>query len=131
MMVIANILPKLQTVNILVRPLSKKPRFPTHFDSEHMKSSQILYKSPWEAFCHVFPSFSGKLIWKMSLLVSDEILGVFVYILTADGKYPVQGFAILQLRNEMQLSEKRKTFFSIFCRIYGIHIKFSIFWKKR
>ena len=47
----------------------------------------------------------------MSLLVSDEILGVFVYVLTADGKYPVQGFENLQLRNEMQLSGKRKKFF--------------------
>ena len=46
----------------------------------------------------------------MCPLVSDEILGVFVYILTGKGKYPVQGFENLELRNEMQLSGKRKTF---------------------
>ena len=39
MMVIPNVLAKLQTVNILVRPLSKKRRFRTRFDSEHVKAS--------------------------------------------------------------------------------------------
>ena len=46
MMVIANVFPKLQTVKNLVRPLSKKHRFRTRFDSQHVKSSQIFAKSP-------------------------------------------------------------------------------------
>ena len=46
--------------------------------------------------------------------MSDEILGVFVYPLTSDGYYPVQGCEKLQLSIEMQLSEKRKSFFPIF-----------------
>ena len=46
MIVIANVFPKLQTVKILVRPLSKKRRFRTRFDSQHAKASQILAKSP-------------------------------------------------------------------------------------
>ena len=83
------------------------------------------------ALSSCFLSFSGKLIWKMSLLVSDEILGVLVYVFTADGKCHVQGFENLQLRNEMQFSEKRKTFLSIFCCISGIYTKFWTFWKKR
>ena len=83
------------------------------------------------ALSSCFLSFSGKLIWKMSLLVSDEILGVLVYVFTADGKCHVQGFENLQLRNEMQFSEKRKTFLSIFCCISGIYTKFWPFWKKR
>ena len=79
-MVIANVLPKLQTVNILIRPLSKKRRFRTRFDIEHVKASQILAKSPWEHFYLVFSPFSGNLIWKMSPPLSDEILGVlFTY----------------------------------------------------
>ena len=76
------------------------------------------------ALSSCFLSFSGKLIWKMSLLVSDEILGVLVYVFTADDKCHVQGFENLQLRNEMQFSEKRKTFLSIFCCISGIYTKF-------
>ena len=46
MIVIANVFPKLQTVKILVRPLSKKRRFRTGFGSEHVEASQILAKSP-------------------------------------------------------------------------------------
>ena len=42
--VIANVFPKLQTVKIFVRKLSKKRRFRTSFDSQHMKSSQMLAK---------------------------------------------------------------------------------------
>ena len=50
----------------------------------------------------------------MSALVSHEILWVFVYILACDGKYPVEGFENIQLPNEMQLSEKGKTFSRFF-----------------
>ena len=57
-----------------------------------------------------FLSFSVKFIWKMSPLVLDEMLGVFVNTLTADGKYPVQVCENLQVPIQMQLSEKRETF---------------------
>ena len=43
---IANVFPKLGTVKILLRPLSKEWRLSTRFDSQHMKASQILVKSP-------------------------------------------------------------------------------------
>ena len=46
MIFIANVFPKLQTVKILVRPLSKKRRFKTRFDSQHVKACQMLAKSP-------------------------------------------------------------------------------------
>ena len=114
MIVIANVFPKLQTVKIFVRKLSKKLRFRTSFDSQHMKSSQMLAKFAWECFYHVFLWFSAKLIWKMSPLVLGEIFGVFVNTLTADGNYPVQGCENLQLPIQMQLFEKRKTFFQFF-----------------
>ena len=39
MMVIANVFPKLQAVEMLVRPLYKKRRFRTRFDSQHVKAS--------------------------------------------------------------------------------------------
>ena len=85
MIVIANVFPKLQTVKILVISLSKKRCFRTCFDSQHVKPSQILEKSPGERFYHVFSSFSLKLNWKMSPLVLGEIVGVSVKTLTADG----------------------------------------------
>ena len=43
-----------------------------------------------------------------------EVLGVFVNILTADDKYPLQDCENLQLPIEMQLSEKRKLFWEFF-----------------
>ena len=46
MIFIASVFPKLQTVKILVRPLSKKRRFKTRFDSQHVKACQMLAKSP-------------------------------------------------------------------------------------
>ena len=62
------------------------------------------------ALLSCFPSFSGKLIWKMFPLVLGEILGVFVNTLTADGKYPVEDLENLPLPIQMHLSGKRKTF---------------------
>ena len=133
MMIIANVLPKSQTVDILVRPLSKKRRFRTRCDIQHVKASQILAKSPWEQFYLVFSSFSRKLIWKMSPLLSDEILKVFVYILTGDGQYPFQGFIEFATPNWNAIIWKRKNFSSIFFFFFcisGIYIIFWTFWKK-
>ena len=110
----ANVFPKLHTVNILIRPLCKKRRFKKHFDSQHVKSSQIIGKSPWERFYHVFSSFWWKLIWEMSPLVLREILGVFVNTLTAEGKYPVQDWENLVLPVQNQLCGKRTTLSEFF-----------------
>ena len=46
MIVIANVFPKLETVNILLRPLFKKRVFRTRFDREQVKASETLAKSP-------------------------------------------------------------------------------------
>ena len=53
MIIIANVFPKLQTVKIFLRPLSKKLRFRTRFDSQRVKGSQMFAKSPWERSYHV------------------------------------------------------------------------------
>ena len=85
-------------------------RLRTSCGSQHVKAFQILVKFPGECFYHVFSSFSGTLIWKMSPLLLGEILDLFVNILTADAKYPVEDCENLRLPIEMQLSEKRKPF---------------------
>ena len=46
MNVIANGFPKLQTVKISVRKLSKEHRFRTGFESQRVKVLQLLWKSP-------------------------------------------------------------------------------------
>ena len=101
-------------MKILVRPLSKKRGFRTRFDSQLVKASQMLAKSPSKRFYHVFSSFSVKLIWKITPLVSGEMLGLSLNTLTSGGKYPVQGCENVQLQIQMQLSEKRKTISEFF-----------------
>ena len=66
----------------------------------------------------------------MSRLVSDQILGIFVYILTADGQYPFQGCENLQLPIQMQLSEKPKSFSEFSVRFLDSIAKFEPFEKK-
>ena len=130
MIVIANVLPNLETVKVLLKPVSKKRRFRIPFDSQHVKASQMPAKSPWESFYEVFLSFSVRLIWKMSPLVLSEILGVFVETLTADGKDPVQGCENLQLPIQMQLSPKQKSFLNFLFHFWNLHQIFNTF-KKR
>ena len=86
MIVIANVFPKFQTVENFLRPLFKKSRFRTRFDIQHVKAPQILPNSSWERFYHLILSFSGKFSSKLSPLVLDEILRVFVNTLTSDEK---------------------------------------------
>ena len=119
MIVIANVFPKLEIVKKFARTLSKKCRFRKCFESQLVKASQILAKSPWERFYHVFSSFWGKLIRKMSPLVTDEILGVFVNTLTADGKYPVEDWENLPLSIQMQFSDNWKIFSQFFVPFLG------------
>ena len=58
----------------------------------------------------------------MSPLVLAEILGLFVNTLTADDKYRVQDCENLQ--PTIQIIQKTKKIFWIFCSISGIYIKF-------
>ena len=66
----------------------------------------------------------------MCPIVLGEILGMFVNILTADGKYSVQGCEKLQLPIQMQLYEKRKTFSQFFISFLESTSKFKHFERK-
>ena len=54
------------------------------------------------------------MVWKISPLVSAEMLRLSVNRLTSDGKYPIQGCENLQLPIQMQLFQKRKNFSEYF-----------------
>ena len=56
MIVIPTLFRKLETVKDIVRPLSKKHRFRTPFDSQHVKGPQTLVKFAREYFHLVFSS---------------------------------------------------------------------------
>ena len=109
MIAIANVFPKLQTVKILVRPLSKKRPFRTPFDSEHVKASQALAKSWWERFYHVLLSFSGMLIWNMSPLVLGQILGMWLthWLQMASILFKVVRICNSQFKSNYLKNEKR------------------------
>ena len=77
MILIANVLPILQTVKDFVRPLSKKHRFRTPSDSENVKVSQTLVKPAWVHYYHIFPSLWEDMSSKICPLVKFEIIGMF------------------------------------------------------
>ena len=122
--VINNVFPKLQSVKDLLRPLSKRGRFRTSFDRQHIKGSQRLPKIAWEHFYHIFLSLWGGngfgnisvielwnhrcVSWHIDcrLELSCSGLGEFVF--------PYANPIIL----------KTKNVFYVFCASYGIYIKF-------
>ena len=59
-----------------------------------------------------------------------EIGGVFLKTLTSDGKYPVQGSGNLQLRIEIQLSEKKKKLSDFLFHFWNLHQISNILKKK-
>ena len=118
---VANVFAKLQTVKNLGKPLSKKRRFGTHIDSQHVKASQILAKYPRERFLYVFSSFSGKLIWKISPLVLGEILAESFNTLTADGKNFLQDCENLPVPIQMQLSKNQNLFLNILSHFLNLY----------
>ena len=73
--VIANVFPKLATVQGLVTPLTIQRRLKTSFDSQHVKRYQTLVKSWWERFYHIFSSLQAEIIWKISPWLKFEIIG--------------------------------------------------------
>ena len=84
--VIAKLLPNLQTVKNFVTGLSKSRRLRNSFESQHVKGSKMIVKSPWKLFYHIFLSLLEEIIRKISRLLNIEILGGFVNRLTADDK---------------------------------------------
>ena len=113
----------------MLRPLSKKHRFRTTFDSQHVQGFQALVKSSWEHFYLIFWSLSGKRIWKMSLLVICEILKAFVNTLTVDGNYPFQNYENFPLPIQMQLSNE-KLFVNCLFHFWNLHQILNILKKK-
>ena len=102
--VIANVFPKLATVQGFVTPLTIQRRLKTFFDSQHIKRFQKLVKSSWEKFYHIFWSLWAEIIWKTSPWLKFEIIVLFVNTWTADYKYPVPDCENLLLLIQIQLS---------------------------
>ena len=128
--VIANVSPKLATVQGLVTPLTIQLRLKTSFDSQHVKRFQTLVKSSWEHFYHIFSSLWGEMTWKISSWLKFDIIGLFGNTWSADYKYPVPDCESLPFPIRVQLSEKEKTSSWIFVPFMESSANFIYFQKK-
>ena len=102
--VIANVFPKLATVQGLVTPLTIQLRLKTSFDSQHVKRFQTLLKSSWEHFYHIFWWLWGEIIWNIFTWLKFDIIVLFANTWTADYKYPVPDCENLSFPIQVQLS---------------------------
>ena len=102
--VIANVFPKLATVQGLDTALTIQRRLKTFFNSQHPKRFTTLVKSSWEHFYHISSSLWGEMTWKISPWLKFEIIGLFVNTWTADYKYPVPDCENLPFPIQIQLS---------------------------
>ena len=104
--VIANVFPKLATVQGWVTSLAIQRFLKISFNSQHVKLFQTLVKSSWENFYHIFSSLWWEMIWKISRWLKFESIGLFVNTWTADYKYPVPDCENLTFPLQFQLSWK-------------------------
>ena len=102
--VIANVFPKLATVQGLDTPLTIQQRLKTFFNSQHVKWFQTLVKSSWDDFYHIFLALQGEMTWKISPWLKFEMIALFVNTWTADYKYPVLDCENLTFPIQIQLS---------------------------
>ena len=110
--------------------MSKKSRFRGCFDKQDGKRSQAQLKSASQTLYHIHQSLPWKLSWEKSLLLRCQILGLFVNILPADGKYPVLTREKLTIPIHMILSQKQKTFSEFFAAFSKSRLNFEYFEKK-
>ena len=73
-----------------------------------------------------FSSFSGKLICKMSPIVLDEILGVFLNTLTADGMYPLRIDRKCNSQVKWTYLKNQKLFLDFLFHFWNLHQMLNI-----
>ena len=118
--VIANVFPKLATVQGLVTPLTIQRRLKTSFDSEQVKRFQTQVKSSWEHFYHIFSSLWGEIIWKTSAWLKFGITGLFVNTWNADYKYPVPDWENLCSLFKSSYLKKKKHFLGFLFHLWNL-----------
>ena len=102
--VVANVFPKLATVQGLVTPLTIQRRLKSFFDSQQVKPFQTLVKSSWEHFYQIFSSLWREIILKISPWLKFEIIGLFAKPCIADYKYPVTDSENFPFPSQIELS---------------------------
>ena len=129
--VIANVFPKLATVQGLVTPLTIQRRLKTTFDSQHVKEFQKQVKSCWEHFYHIFSPLWGEMIYKISRWLKFEIIG---FLLTHGMLITSTLFQIVRICRSLFKStslKNKKHFLSVLFHLWNLHQISNIFKKKK
>ena len=85
--------------------MSKKYRFRTPFESQHVRKSETLLKILPPHFHHIVLKLWQKLNFQISVLVISDILGLFVIRLTADVEISLRNRKNLPQLMQMELSK--------------------------
>ena len=112
------VFPKWRTPKNMVTSMSKKSRFKGSFGKQHGKRAQTLLKFAWQNLYHIYWSLWRQLTFKKFLLVICKISRLFPNTLSADGKYSLLNRDNLTQPIQMEVSRKKKNFFSIFFCIF-------------
>ena len=107
--------------------MSKKSSSRGHFDKQDGKWYQTLFKSARQHLYHIDWSLSRQLIWRKSLLLTCQILGLLVNAFADDGKYPVFKRINLEIPIQKQLSQKQKNFAHFFAAFFKSGLNFEHF----
>ena len=110
--------------------MSKKYQFREPFEKQLGRSFQAAVKSASQHLYHIHWSLPRKLSWRKSLLFTCQILVLLVNTLAVDEKYPVLNRNNLTIPIQMQLSEKKKTFYQFFAAFLKSRLNFKHFGKK-
>ena len=107
---------KLRTLKAWLKKMSKKSCFRGPFDKQYGKRAEGLFKSVAQILYQIHRPLPSQWSWKKSLSLTCQILGLLVNTLATNKKYPVLHRENLRTPIHMQLSQKQKNLFSIFCR---------------
>ena len=108
----------------------KKSRFRGHFEKQHRKRAEPLFKSVWQHLYHIDWSLPSQLNWKKSLFLTCQILGLLLNTLAAGERNPFLNRDNLTIPIQMKLSQKQKSFSEFFARFFKPTIIFKDFEKK-
>ena len=110
--------------------MSKKVRLRERFDKQHGKRALAPLKYASQHFYHIHCSLPSQLSWKTSLLLTWQILGLFVNTLVADEMYLLLNGENITISIQMQLPQKKITFSHFLAAILKSRINFKYFQAK-
>ena len=101
------------------------------FGSESVNESQKFLKSAEKYFYLTFSSFWARLSQKKLFLIRSEVLDLLDNMLSANYEFSWSNRENLHLAMQINLSKKPSRISGVFLSIFGMYIKFPMFWKKK